>query len=193
MDTIEISATNAALDDTRAKLGDLNSLAGSFGAAMTRAFSGGIAQGKSFDDILKGLGQKFIDLSLRAAFKPLQGVISSGIGALTQGLTGAFSGMFGGGAATGPVMPFADGGVIAAPTYFPLGRGAGLAGEAGPEAILPLRRGADGRLGVAAGGNAAATQVVVNIQTPDVEGFSRAESHVAASLARAVARGNRGL
>lgn len=192
MDAIDIGAQNLALDDTRGKLIELNGLAQNFGTAMTRAFAGGIAHGKSLDDILKGLGQKFIDLSLRTAFKPLENVLTSGVGALTQGLTSSLAGMFGGGGATGPVMPFADGGVIAAPAYFPLGRGAGLAGEAGPEAILPLRRGADGKLGVAAGGGGG-QQIVVNIQTPDIESFARAESQVAASLARAVGRGHRSL
>ena len=43
----------------------------------------------------------------------------------------------------GAIKPFAAGGVIGTPTYFPLTQGGvGLAGEAGPEAILPLARGA---------------------------------------------------
>jgi len=40
--------------------------------------------------------------------------------------------------------------VVNRPTLFPFARGVGLMGEAGPEAIMPLRRGPDGRLGVAA-------------------------------------------
>lgn len=49
----------------------------------------------------------------------------------------------------GQVMPFALGGVVGSPTLFGLaGRRLGLAGEAGPEAILPLQRGSDGALGV---------------------------------------------
>ena len=43
---------------------------------------------------------------------------------------------------------FARGGVVDRPTLFPMARGAGLMGEAGPEAILPLSRGRGGRLGV---------------------------------------------
>ena len=52
----------------------------------------------------------------------------------------------------GMVMPFAKGGVVGAPAYFPLGRGLGLMGEKGAEAVIPLARGPDGRLGVQAGG-----------------------------------------
>lgn len=92
------------------------------------------------------------------------------------------------------VTPFAQGGVVAAPTYFPLGRGLGLMGEQGAEAVMPLARGPDGRLGVRAGG--AATRpiaVTVNVTTPDADSFRRSEAQVSAALARAVARGKRGL
>jgi len=55
----------------------------------------------------------------------------------------------GGVIAGGMVQPFADGGIVSQPTYFPMRNGAGLMGEAGPEAIMPLtRRG--GKLGVRA-------------------------------------------
>ncbi|EBR4469591.1 phage tail tape measure protein [Salmonella enterica] len=45
-----------------------------------------------------------------------------------------------------------SGTVVSRPTFFAFARGAGVMGEAGPEAILPLRRGADGKLGVVAAG-----------------------------------------
>ena len=48
----------------------------------------------------------------------------------------------------GNVIPFARGGVFERPTLFPMARGIGLMGEAGPEAVLPLRRLPSGRLGV---------------------------------------------
>jgi phage-related minor tail protein len=67
-------------------------------------------------------------------------------------------------------------------------------GEAGAEAILPLARGADGRLGVAAGGAAqTAVQVTFNVTTPDAASFAKSEAQVTAMLARAVGRGRRGL
>ncbi|EBY7362565.1 phage tail tape measure protein [Salmonella enterica subsp. enterica serovar Tennessee] len=63
------------------------------------------------------------------------------------------------------VIPNADGGVyrsaglsqysgsiVNRPTFFAFARGAAVMGEAGPEAILPLRRGTNGKLGVAAAG-----------------------------------------
>ncbi len=38
--------------------------------------------------------------------------------------------------------------IVSSPTYFAFAKGAGLMGEAGPEAIMPLTRSADGSLGV---------------------------------------------
>lgn len=52
-------------------------------------------------------------------------------------------------------MPFATGGIVNRATIFPMRNGStGLMGEAGPEAIIPLRRSPDGKLGIAGGGQA---------------------------------------
>ena len=63
-------------------------------------------------------------------------------------------------------------------------------GEAGPEAIMPLARGRDGKLGVRGGGSGATT-VIMNISTPDVQGFQRSQSQIAAQMSRALSNGNR--
>ncbi|MEC7300348.1 MAG: phage tail tape measure protein, partial [Pseudomonadota bacterium] len=96
----------------------------------------------------------------------------------------------GGAIAQGRVMPFADGGVVRGPTAFPMRGATGLMGEAGPEAILPLTRGADGKLGVRSQGGRPVT-VVMNIQTPDAESFRRSQAQVAAQMSRVLARGQR--
>jgi phage-related minor tail protein len=62
-----------------------------------------------------------------------------------------FFGFADGGAFSGgsQVKAFANGGIVGSPTYFPMSGGqTGLMGEAGPEAIMPLKRGANGKLGV---------------------------------------------
>jgi len=57
-----------------------------------------------------------------------------------------------------------SGTIVSRPTVFPFARGIGLMGEAGPEAILPLKRGSDGKLGVSAGGGHA---IMVNVAMTD--------------------------
>ena len=91
----------------------------------------------------------------------------------------------------GRVMPFAKGGVLSGPVSFPMRGGTGLMGEAGPEAIMPLTRGADGKLGVRTQGGGQPVSVIMNIQTPDVQSFQRSQSQIAAQMGRALSRGAR--
>ena len=80
-----------------------------------------------------------------------------------------FAGTFAsGGAFDGGVQAFAKGGtftnsIVDSPTLFKFAKGTGLMGEAGPEAIMPLSRGADGKLGVAARGVGGGSSVIVNV------------------------------
>ena len=76
------------------------------------------------------------------------------------------------------------GGIVNRPTLFPFAKGIGLMGEAGPEAIMPLRRGADGKLGVAGGGGGSTT---INVSV-DAKGTSvQGDGSQGAALARAIA------
>ena len=175
----------------------LSKSAESFGKSITNAFAKGIIEGKRFEDVLRSVGRSITETLLKSALKPLQAGLSSLLGTGLKSLTGLFSGGLGGlglGGGGVPVMPFAEGGVIASPAYFPLGRGLGLMGERGAEAILPLSRGADGRLGVRSSGEARRPlNVVVQVSTPDADSFRRSEAQVSAAIARAVARGSRAL
>ncbi|ONF45930.1 phage tail tape measure protein [Methylobacterium radiotolerans] len=183
--------TDPQADDRIRQLETLDRLAQSFGRSLDTALTRGAASGRSLDGVLGTIGARLAGVAARAAAGPIQ-----------SGLTGLVGAMLGSGAETGfarggvfrggRVQPFAAGGVVAAPTYFPMAGGTGLMGEAGPEAILPLGRGPDGRLGVAAGGAPTRpVSVTVNIATPDPGAFRRSEAQVTASLARAVARGQR--
>ena len=67
------------------------------------------------------------------------------------------------------IVPYAYGGIVSRPTIFPMANGVGLMGEAGPEAIMPLRRNRRGKLGVETSG--ATSNNVVNVSV-DASGTS---------------------
>lgn len=171
---------------------EVSSLSNSIGRGLRSAFDGVVFDGLKLSDALKGLGQTMIDSVYAIAMKPIQNAVG---GAIANGMNGLLSGIFpfekGGAFTQGKVMPFAKGGVVGQPTMFPMRGGRGLMGEAGPEAIMPLARGPDGRLGVQAGGGGRSVNVVMNITTPDVQGFARSQSQIAAQMGRALSRGQR--
>ena len=160
-----------------------------FGDALAGAFEGAALKGKSLSDVLKKLALDLSRMALEQATQAISGAVSSGIGNLIGGLVASADGNA---FADGRVLPFAKGGVISSPMLFPLRGGTGLAGEAGAEAILPLRRGADGRLGIASEGGAG-VNVTFNVTATDAASFRRSESQIAAMLARVGARGQRNL
>ncbi|MEZ5715454.1 MAG: phage tail tape measure protein [Paracoccaceae bacterium] len=159
---------------------------------LRRAFDGVVLDGMKLSDALDVLAQSMINAAYNAAVKPVTdhvgGLLANGIGNLIGGLLGFKDG---GSFAQGRVMPFASGGVVSSATYFPMRGGLGLMGEAGPEAIMPLSRGADGRLGVKAESSARPVNVVMNIQTPDAASFQRSQGQIAAQMGRALSRGQR--
>ena len=80
----------------------------------------------------------------------------------TNFITGLFGNADGNAFVDGKVEKYAYGGVVNRPTLFPMANGMGLMGEAGAEAILPLRRGSNGKLGVQASGGGVGN-IVVNV------------------------------
>jgi phage-related minor tail protein len=159
-------------------------------SSIRRAFEGVLLDGKNIGDALASVGQSISSAVLNQALAPVQGAVGSGLQSLLSGvLPFARGAAFG----AGRVAAFARGGVVDGPTHFPMRGGVGLMGEAGPEAIMPLARGADGRLGVRGAGGGGAVSVTMNITTPDAEGFRRSQSQVAAEMNRAIQRGRRNL
>lgn len=159
---------------------------------LTRAIKGAVVEGDSLSTSLRSLASSMVNSAFNAAVRPvtdqLSGLVTNGIGALLGGLVPFEKG---GSFVQGRVQPFARGGVVSGPTTFPMHSGTGLMGEAGPEAIMPLARGADGRLGVRGAGAGSRINVVINVSTPDVEGFRRSQAQIAAQLGRVIGRGNR--
>jgi len=171
---------------------EVSLLTSGFGGGLRRAFEGVVFDGVKLSDALKSVAQGMSDTVFAVAMRPVQQAMA---GALAQGVGGMLGSALpfadGGAFSQGRVMPFAKGGVVSQPTFFPMRGATGLMGEAGPEAIMPLRRGADGRLGVAAAGGGRPVNVTFNVTTPDVAGFQRSQSQIAARLGRVIARGER--
>ena len=181
--TAELGTLQGAMTYTNR---EVSGLSRAFGSGLKRAFDGVVFDGLRASQALEVLARSMANAAYNTALRPVTTALG---GALTAGVSGLFA--QGGAFSQGRVTPFARGGVVGGPTTFPMRGGLGLMGEAGPEAIMPLTRGADGKLGVAASGGGGAVHVTMNISTPDAASFRRSQSQVAAQVQRALARGAR--
>ena len=136
---------------------------------LTNAINGLIDGTKSLSESLAGILRQLASLAISFGVKSILGLADGGV--LQQGR----------------VMPYARGGVVNRPTLFPMANGMGLMGEAGPEAIMPLRRGPSGKLGVEASGNGMGS-VVVNVDASgsSVQGDSNQAKQLGNSIAAAI-------
>jgi lambda family phage tail tape measure protein len=126
-------------------------------------FISGLREGQtileSFGNALNRIADKLIEM---ATDQLISGLFGNIMGAFGGGMMGT-GGLFANGAAFagGNVIPFARGGVVDRPTLFPMSAGrTGVMGEAGEEAIMPLRRLSTGRLGVEAVGGGQGGNVI---------------------------------
>ncbi|ARE38452.1 tail tape measure protein [Rhodovulum sp. P5] len=172
---------------------EVGTLSRSVGRGLRNAFEDLVFDGRRLSDVLGDVAGSILNAAYSATVTPVQshlgGLVASGLETL---MSAAIPHASGGAFTRGRVIPFANGGIVNRPTHFAMAGATGLMGEAGPEAILPLTRGADGRLGVRSDGNGGRpVQVVMNITTPDVSGFARSQSQIAADMGRLIARGQR--
>ncbi|MCA0904970.1 phage tail tape measure protein [Ruegeria marisrubri] len=185
----QMKRISAAFEETGK---DVATLERGMSSGLRKAFDGVVLDGMSLSGALDILKNSLIQTAYAAAIKPVTdhfgGMLANTVGGLVKGILPFADG---GSFSQGRVMPFANGGVVSGPTTFPMRGGTGLMGEAGPEAIMPLARGADGKLGVRTQGAGRAVNVVMNISTPDVQGFRRSQGQIAAQMSRALGRGNR--
>jgi len=117
LDSGPVSGLNAALAGTQVLLANLTLSSATFASTMAKAFSQSVSGGKQFDDVLKSLALRLSTISMTTALTPVVTGITGGLHSMFSGLLGAAPGRpF----ATGGIKPFAAGGVIGTPTYFPL-------------------------------------------------------------------------
>ena len=129
-----------------------NALKGTEDALVNFAMTGKL----SFKDLANSIISDLMRIAIQQSIMiPLTQALK-GMGWLPAATGAAFD--------TGGVQKFATGGVVSKPTMFAHGGGLGVMGEAGPEAIMPLRRLSNGRLGVeSANGGGGIQNVVVNV------------------------------
>ena len=187
----------------------INNLGADVGSAVVGTLQGlgdqlanFVATGKlNFTDLANSIIKDMIRIATQQAIvKPLLGVLGSifpgapaaGVANGTLAPTDIFkyvNNAKGNLYAENGIQPFARGGIVDKPTLFPFAKGTGLMGEAGPEAIIPLRRGRDGNLGVAGGGGGGgSTSVVVNVDAKgsNVEGDTPKGQQLGRALSQAV-------
>lgn len=174
------------LGDTGEKVGEQISL------ALTSAAGDAITHWQGVSNLLKGILQDMAQIALReTVLKPAGKMIGDAL----KGFS--FASLFksiGFGAADGAafdaggVRRFASGDVFGSPTLFRYGGGrTGMMGEAGPEAIMPLKRGADGKLGVAGGGQT--INVAINVAAgASADDWRRSQRQITSDLQRSLRR-----
>ena len=135
-----------------------------FDTALEGAFRNGKVSLENLGRIAEGLALDIIkEITRRQIVDPIASqagnFVSNIFASLFKGggTKAAYGGAFAGG-----VTPFGLGGIVSSPTRFAYGGGVGLMGEVESEAVVPLRRGADGRLGVASAGGAGVSVTVVD-------------------------------
>lgn len=187
-DVVEIVAKNQALQEQLTQAEQLKAVYSDIGMsiksglvdAVQSAIDGTKSLGEVASNVLGNIANKILDVAINMA---LFGVMS---GTGTGG--GLLGGLFkknanGNVFAQNGIVPFANGGIVDRPMMFPFAKGIGLMGEAGPEAIMPLKRGADGKLGVAGGGGGTVVNVSVDASGSSVQG----NNGQSAALGRAIA------
>ena len=156
--TDAIIARIEALKAEEEQIANIQSVSNTMKSSMSDAFMSMVEGTKSFKDSMKDMARAVIkQLFDILVVQRIVGSFNAATG-VGSGIVGSIMGAFqaDGGAWQGgsQIKAYANGGVVGGPTYFPMSGGkTGLMGEAGPEAIMPLKRGANGKLGVQMEGN----------------------------------------
>ncbi|MCF7065697.1 phage tail tape measure protein [Klebsiella variicola] len=151
----------------------LNNATNSISSNMTDVLTGAVSFKEGISNVFTSMGETVIKTLIQVATqalitKAILSMVGGGYGSMFSSILGSagsassgtaiqsaganFSFNALGGVYDSPSLSAYSGGVYSTPQYFAFSKGAGVFGEAGPEAIMPLTRGADGSLGVRAVG-----------------------------------------
>lgn len=155
-------AVQALADKNTEKLNDQKDVAKELGMTFTSAFEDAIVEGKKFSDVLDSLYKDILRILAR---KNITEPLANAVGSINW--SKFFSANADGGIYSAPALSAYSGRIVSHPTVFPFANGIGLMGEAGSEAILPLKRGSSGKLGVEASVGSPQISIVVNNTASD--------------------------
>lgn len=147
-------AVKKLFDGGNEKIKEQKSMAEELGLTFSSAFEDAIVKGEEFSKVLEGIGEDILRILVR---KNITEPLANSFGSIDFGSLFNFNAD--GGVYSSPSLSAYSGGVYSSPQLFKFANGAGVFGEAGPEAIMPLKRGPDGKLGVSGSGS----NVVVNL------------------------------
>lgn len=139
---------------------------------MESLVTGSKSVNEAFRDMIRNM---LLDIYRQKVMEPIAQAGSSFLSSLFMANGGAFN---------KGVQMFADGGVVNAPTAFGHSGGVGVMGEAGPEAIMPLKRGPDGKLGVAGGSSPVNVTNVFNFSANGDDSVKRIIAQAAPQIAQ---------
>ena len=190
-----------ALQEMREQAAIMDDVRGTFNDFFMDVFTGTKSIGDAFKDLFDNIAQMITQKIVNGWLDKLFGAPgTTGAGSGGGDFFASLLGMFGFGGANangnafagGNIVPFANGGVVSAPQFFPMGGSRmGLMGEAGPEAIMPLKRGADGKLGVRMSGGGGIIQNVYVQGRPDKSTLKQMERASGRGAAREMSRTGR--
>lgn len=187
-----IKQVNEEMEKKQAKWDEFSEFVGNeFGSALSSIIDGSKTVGEAFGDMVTSILNEILRLLI---IEPLVNSITNalkGIGGGGGFLGGLFGSANGNAFGSSGVIPFANGGVVNGPTIFPFANGVGLMGEAGPEAIMPLKRTPSGKLGVIAqgsGGQTPVNVVVNNYSNENADVQQNSNGDMVVTIGRALAK-----
>lgn len=190
-----------------------NAFEGAFNGLITKSMTARQAfasfTNSILSDIAKIIAQEMRSQILGSILKPLAsaawGGLTSAFGssaaASTAGTVGGINmnnaslqnlKLANGGVVSGAGISAHSGTIVSSPTVFPFAKGVGLMGEAGPEAILPLKRNAQGKLGISAENTGHSNNnlynITVNVEAKQGESASQFGDRAAQAIIRSIAK-----